>query len=128
MNTTKKITNELSTTGLVICPVCNRPPSWIEGGRVHTSPMVRIVMANLNALIHHCCLSQLYTDINGQIRILRRKMLILKFVPACWKFLSGCAHLISLICRRGLKDGLAQFNQDQLRRKDVGQFFKRTKK
>jgi hypothetical protein len=123
MKPVKKITNELSSTGLVICPVCNRPPTWLEGGKTHTSPLVRITMSNLDALIHNCCLHQLYTDINGQITIHYRRKFLLNFIPASVKFLSGAAGLVRLLCRHGIKDGLAEFRIKQAIKKDVSTWF-----
>ena len=121
----KKITNEITTTGLVICPVCNRPPSWLAGGRLHSSPMVRITMSNLDALVHNCCLHLLYTDINGQISIHRRRKLILAFLPACGKFLSGAAHLAHMLFKHGIKDGLAKLNTAQVQSKDAAGWFEK---
>ena len=125
MNNKTKITNELSSTGLVICPVCNRPPSWGEGGKIFSSPMVRITISNLDALIHNGCLHQLYTDIDGQIRIQRRWQLIFGFLPACSKFLSGAASLVRLMFKHGVTEGLVQFKISQLVKKDVQDFFGR---
>ncbi len=122
MNNSKKITNEISSTGLVICPVCNRPPSWLSAGKVHTSPMVRITMSNLDALIHNICLHRLYTDINGQISIHAREKFLLNFLPACSKFLIGLGSLTYLLYKHGITAGLAEFNSTQQRRKDQGKF------
>jgi len=109
MKKLKKITNEISTTGLAICPVCNHSASWMEGGMVHTSPLVRIQLSNLDALVHRCCLHRLYTDINGQISIHYRKKFLLNLIPACGKFLSGAASLTRLLFKYGVKAGLEQF-------------------
>ncbi|MCX5785694.1 MAG: hypothetical protein NTX59_08385 [Elusimicrobia bacterium] len=113
MKTLKKITNELSSTGLTICPVCNQPPNWFKDGKLHTSPMVNIELNNLDALVHRCCLHQLYTDINGQIRIHYRKKFLLTFIPACGKFLVGAAKLIRLLSKHGIKAGLEQFKNSR---------------
>ncbi|MGD9642807.1 MAG: hypothetical protein AB7V08_08715 [Elusimicrobiales bacterium] len=108
-NNIKKITNEVSTSGQVVCPVCNRPGSWREGGRLHTSPMVRIVLANLDALVHNCCLHRLYTDINGQLVIHYRRKFLLNLLPGCWRFVSGALRLAGLMLKHGVKEGAAKY-------------------
>ena len=111
MKSATKIVNEVSTTGLVICPVCNRPGTWAEHGRNRTSPMVRVIISNFDALVHQCCLPHLYKDIDGQIRFHRRKGLLLGFPVACWKFMSGSMRLSWLMLRHGVKGGVAEFNR-----------------
>ena len=125
MKPATKITNAISSTGMVICPVCNRPPSWREGERIFSSPMVRISISNLDALIHNGCLHQLYTDIEGQIRIHRRRALIFGFLPACGKFLRGAAGLVRLMFKHGVTEGLVQFRISRIVKKDVQDFFGR---
>ncbi len=113
MNKLKKITNEISTTGLAICPVCNRSAAWVDGKAVHTSPLVRIQLNNLDALVHRCCLHRLYTNINGQINIHYRRKFLLNFVPTCGKFLFGVASLTRRLFKYGIKAGLEQFKNSR---------------
>lgn len=107
----KTITNELGPDGVLLCPVCGRPGTWREGIRSLTSPMVRVIIGNLNALVHRSCLNRLYGDIERQLVASRRRKLLLGFLPACWSFLRGAAQLIGLICKHGPRDAVRKFRQ-----------------
>lgn len=63
------IKNEVSSTGAVICVVCNRPGTWhVAKDVTYTSPLRRVKVRNLDALVHECCLPKLYADMARQLR------------------------------------------------------------
>lgn len=63
------VTNETNDKGAVLCVVCGKPATWrLAGGVRYTSPMRRVRVRNIDALVHECCLQALYDDIARQLK------------------------------------------------------------
>jgi|GEM_PF-3902350 hypothetical protein len=90
-----KIQNETCPDGLALCPVCNKPATWrISKDAWFTSPMRKVKVRNLDALVHEVCLPTLYADIAAQ---LKRALLISRAKQvgrATWRFLTNTVLLV----------------------------------
>ena len=64
----ERVKNTSDGSGLLLCPICNRPSVWPElkpgdtKTRMYTSPMRRIKNWKYDALVHQCCIHKIIEE------------------------------------------------------------------
>ena len=97
---TEMIVNERNDKGAVLCPVCGKPATWVIAKEVrYTSPMRRVRVRNIDALVHECCLRELYASMGRQLKRALFWSNIRSQAAAAWKLTTSFCRLVGWCAR-----------------------------